>query len=184
MTTITSPIESAIAEPGNDRRERGRQVDAKDAFRSADVQHRGRVARLRRNGANALHRVDQDREAHAECDHRDPHAVSEAEREDEGGTIAMGGVALASSSNGSSARLRAGEVPMTSPIAIPIAAPIAKPAASRFRLAATSVRKSRVGQISHACSSTSDARGTRNESSAPAQSSQTTKRAGEHGQPE
>ena len=70
--------------PGDDRRERGRQVDAKDAFRSADVQHRGGVARLRRDGTNALHRVDQDREAHAEGDHCDPHAVSEAERENEG----------------------------------------------------------------------------------------------------
>ena len=73
---------------------------------------------------------------------------------------------------------------MTSPMAIPIAAPIAKPAASRFRLPATSVRKSRVGQISHACSSTSEAGGTRNDSAAPAQSSQTTNSAGEHGEPE
>ena len=57
------------------------------------------------------------------------------------GTIAIGGVALASSSNGSSVRLSAREAPVTSPIAIPIAAPIAKPAASRFRLSATSVEE-------------------------------------------
>ena len=50
---------------------------------------------------------------------------------------------------------------------MPIAAAMANPTTSRFRLSPTSDRNSEVGQMSHACSATSLAVGTRNESSAP-----------------
>ena len=56
---------------------------------------------------------------------------------------------------------------------MPIAAAMTNPAASRFRLALASPRNSEVGQISHATYATSLADGTKKESAARAETSQT-----------
>ena len=156
----------------------------RDAFDPADVQHRGRVARLGRDCPDALHGVDEDREAHAERDHRDPHGVAEAEDDDRDRDDRDRRGRPRELESGSSVRLAAREAPMTSPTAMPSAAPIAKPAASRFRLAATSERNSR-GRPDRPrpAPATSLAGGTEERGPrARAQTSQTHERRGEDGQ--
>ena len=59
------------AQAGEDRGERGGQVDAVDALQPADVQHPRGVAQLRRQRADALDGVDEHGEEDAERDHRD-----------------------------------------------------------------------------------------------------------------
>ena len=161
-------------QPGENRRERGRQVDAKDAFRSAHAQHRGRVARLGRDGTNALHGVDQDRETHAEGDHCDPHAVSEAEREKESRDDRDGRCRPRKLEQGVERSSERTRCPRGEPDGDTDGRSDREACGEALQAPYDLRENSVVGQISQACSSTSDAGGTRNDSAALAHSSQST----------
>src|SRR6266542_4443464 len=153
------------AQPGNDRRERRREVDAVEPLHGADLQHRGGVARLWGDGADALDGVDEHRKADAERDYGDPRTVAEAEDHDRHG-------------HDRDRRDRAQELgqrrerPSGTPKATPIPAPIPYPAASRFRLAAAVDRNSRVGHTCQARSTTVLAGGSKNDALLRAHASQ------------
>ena len=90
--------------PGSDRRKRGRQVDAKDAFRPPTCSIEAVSRASGRYGTNARHRVDENRKADAEGDQlRSACCPRSRERVSAQGRSRWAGSPVASSINGSSA---------------------------------------------------------------------------------
>ena len=82
-----------MRKPGDDRREGGRKVDAEGSLDRADVEHRGRVADLGRDGAHAFGRVHEHREADAKAIKRCASPSPRPRTTMAAGTIAIAGIA-------------------------------------------------------------------------------------------